>query len=265
MKIFRQILVVIALVTVIVLSPLLLNISLETWQNIHNAFAAKELNLPAWIDYAAVCVFSILGTMTARVKGYDFVGAFVLAGVTAMGGALLRDGLCLQGEISPLFTDSGYVLSLTAAWFCAIYFGEYLMRFDNFMVLCDAIGLGLYAVFGTNKSLMCGLSVPVAIGIGTLNAVGGGLLRDVISGEQAQIFKPGQFYTGIAVLSAALYVLLIDFLPPTIAAFIVVVLTIVARFAVIRYNIHSETIADKQNSVKRIIEIIHDKTHHKKK
>lgn len=265
MKIFRQILVAIALVAVIVLSPLLSNISVETWQRIHDVVAAENLNLPLWIDYAAVCVFSICGTMTARVKGYDFVGAFVLAGVTAMGGALLRDGICIQHDISPLFTDSGYILSLTAAWLCAIYFGEYLMRLDNFMVACDAAGLGLYAVFGTNKALAFGLSVPVAIGIGALNAVGGGLLRDIISGEQAQIFKPGQFYTAIAVLSAILYILLIDILPPTFAAFVVVVLTIIARFAVIRYNIHSESIEEKQNSVKRIFEIIHDKTHHTKK
>lgn len=264
MNVFRQTLVVVALLALIVLSPLLSNISQETWQEVHEAFVAKSLNLPLWIDYVAVCVFSICGTMTARAKGYDFVGAFVLAGVTAMGGALLRDGLCVQHDISPLFTDNGYVLSLTASWLCAMYFGEYLIRLDNFILLCDAAGLGLYAVFGTNKSLMCGLSVPVAIGIGALNAVGGGLLRDIICGEQAQIFKPGQFYTGIAVLSAGAYVLLIKALPPTVAAMIVVLLTILARFVVIRYNIHSESIADKQNSIKRFFEIIHDKTHSRK-
>lgn len=225
---------------------------------LHSGFTADTLVLPIWIDYAAVFVFGITGTVTARLKGYDFVGAFVLAGITAMGGALLRDGLCIQTDISPLFSDSGYIISLTAAWLFGMYFGEFFMRFDNFIILCDAAGLGLYAVFGTNKSLAYELSVPVAIGIGMINAVGGGLLRDVVAREEPMVFKPGQFYTGIAVLASALFVFLYRVMPPTAAALVVVVVTVVCRMLVIRYNLHSQSVAETQERVKRLLRAIRE-------
>lgn len=225
---------------------------------LHSGFTADTLVLPVWIDYAAVFVFGITGTVTARLKGYDFVGAFVLAGITAMGGALLRDGLCIQTDISPLFSDSGYIISLTAAWLFGMYFGEYFMRFDNFIILCDAAGLGLYAVFGTNKALAYELGVPVAIGIGMINAVGGGLLRDVVARDEPMVFKPGQFYTGIAVIASALFVFLYKTIPPTAAAFVVVVVTVVCRMLVIRYNLHSQSVAETQDRIKRLLKAIRE-------
>lgn len=225
---------------------------------LYSSFTADTLVLPIWIDYAAVFVFGITGTITARLKGYDFVGAFVLAGITAMGGALLRDGLCIQTDISPLFSDSGYIISLTAAWLFGMHFGEYFMRFDNFIILCDAAGLGLYAVFGTNKSLAYELSVPVAIGIGMINAVGGGLLRDVIARDEPMVFKPGQFYTGIAVIASTLFVFLYKTIPPTAAAFVVVVVTVVCRMLVIRYDLHSQSVAETQERIKRLLKAIRE-------
>lgn len=225
---------------------------------LYNSFTSEELVLPMWIDYAAVFVFGITGTMTARVKGYDFVGAFVLAGITAVGGALLRDGLCIQTDISPLFSDSGYIISLTAAWIFGMYFGEYLMRFDNFIIICDAAGLGLYAVFGTNKAMAYDLSIPVAIGVGMINAIGGGLLRDVISREEPMVFKPGQFYTGIAVFSSVLFIALYHVMPPTLATLLVVIITIALRLIVIHYNLHTQSVADAQDRVKRLLKAIRE-------
>lgn len=225
---------------------------------LHSGFTADTLVLPIWIDYAAVFVFGITGTVTARLKGYDFVGAFVLAGITAMGGALLRDGLCIQTDISPLFSDSGYIISLTAAWLFGMYFGDFFMRFDNFIILCDAAGLGLYAVFGTNKALAYELGVPVAIGIGMINAVGGGLLRDIAARDEPMVFKPGQFYTGIAVLGSALFVFLYRVIPPTAAAIIVVIATVVCRMLVIRYNLHSQSVAETQDRFKRLLKAIRE-------
>lgn len=225
---------------------------------LYNSFTSEKLVLPMWIDYAAVFVFGITGTMTARVKGYDFVGAFVLAGITAVGGALLRDGLCIQTDISPLFSDSGYIISLTAAWIFGMYFGEYLMRFDNFIIICDAAGLGLYAVFGTNKAMAYDLSIPVAIGVGMINAIGGGLLRDVISREEPMVFKPGQFYTGIAVFSSVLFIALYHVMPPTLATLLVVIITIALRLIVIHYNLHTQSVADAQDRVKRLLKAIRE-------
>jgi uncharacterized membrane protein YeiH len=82
------------------------------------------------------------------------------------------------------------------------------------------------------------LPIPAAILVGTINAVGGGLLRDVLAREEPLLFQPSQFYslvaaTGAAVF-AALHVLtdLSDGLAGTIAALLIFLL----RVAVIRFD-----------------------------
>lgn len=204
-----------------------------------------------WVDYAAVVVFGVSGAMVARQKGYDYVGAFVLAGITAVGGALIRDGICIQDGISPIFEDGNYMVALICAWLCGIFLGGVLTRFDGVIMFCDALGLGLYAVFGTNKALVYGMSIPVAIGIGFVNAVGGGLLRDVIAREEPMVFKPGQFYGVVAVVGSVLYIVLHRIIPPTIAAIIVALVTLILRYAAVRLNLHSRPIADTQALVMR--------------
>ena len=91
-----------------------------------------------------------------------------------------------------------------------------------------------------------------------INAVGGGLLRDVVAREEPMVFKPGQFYTGIAVLASALFVFLYRVMPPTAAALVVVVVTVVCRMLVIRYNLHSQSVAETQERVKRLLRAIRE-------
>ena len=75
--------------------------------------------------------------------------------------------------------------------------------------LVDALGLGIYAVVGAQKSLDHGLPVGAAILVGAVNASGGGLLRDVLTREVPLLFKPGQFYALTAVVGAIVFVFLI--------------------------------------------------------
>ncbi|MBR6797935.1 MAG: TRIC cation channel family protein [Opitutales bacterium] len=251
----------ILLLICVVLTPSTIEIVRGILTSLQESFFSETLALPAWIDYAAVFVFGTSGAMVARQKGYDYVGAFVLAGITAMGGALVRDGICIQDGISPIFEDGNYMVALICAWLCGIFLGGVLNKFDGIVMFCDALGLGLYAVFGTNKSLVYGMTIPVAVGIGFINAVGGGLLRDVIAREEPMVFKPGQFYGVVAVVGSALYVMLHQLIPPTIAAIVVAVVTLVLRYAAVRLNLHSQPISDTQDWLRGYI---HELRHKKK-
>ena len=73
----------------------------------------------------------------------------------------------------------------------------------------DALGLGIYAVVGAQKSLDRGLPIGSAILVGAVTAVGGGLLRDVLTREVPLLFKPGQFYALTAAVGSALFVSLV--------------------------------------------------------
>ena len=56
------------------------------------------LQLPLAFDLIATFVSALAGAMLAAKRKYDFVGAFALAFVTGLGGALIRDGVFLQND-----------------------------------------------------------------------------------------------------------------------------------------------------------------------
>lgn len=242
-----------ALLVLLLLCALLAPRSIDAFaaifRQLHDSFVSEELAIPMWVDYVAVFVFGVSGALVARRKNYDYVGAFVLATVTAVGGAMIRDGICIQDGISPIFQDGNYMISLILAWLCGMLLGGLREKFDGVILFCDALGLGLYAVFGTNKALVYGLSVPVAVAIGFVNAVGGGFLRDIVAREEPLVFKPGQFYAGVAVVGSLFYVFLYKLIPPTVAAIVVALFTLVLRYLVIRLNLHSSPIAATQAQV----------------
>ena len=104
--------------------------------------------------------------------------------------------------------------------------------------LVDALGLGIYAVVGVQKSLNRGLPISAAILVGTVTAVGGGLLRDVLTREVPLLFKPGQFYALTAVLGAVVFVTLAVWqrLDVQHAALIAIGSTFLARVLTIRFD-----------------------------
>lgn len=114
--------------------------------------------------------------------------------------------------------------------------------------LVDALGLGIYAVVGAQKSLNRGLPIGSAILVGAVNAVGGGLLRDVLTREVPLLFKPGQFYALTAAVGSAVFVSLIflgrmDVEP---AALFAIGTTFLLRVLAIRFDWQSPPIGWKE-------------------
>jgi uncharacterized membrane protein YeiH len=164
--------------------------------------------LPLWMDLFAVVLFSITGAMAAREKRYDLVGALTLALAAGLGGALLRDGLFLQAGPPAALRDGRYLLAVLAGAGVGIYLASHLHRLQPVIELADAAGLGIYAVYGAERALVAGLPVLSAVLVGAVNAVGGGVLRDVLTREEPLLFKPGQFYALAALGGGAAFTLL---------------------------------------------------------
>jgi uncharacterized membrane protein YeiH len=164
--------------------------------------------LPLAVDLGAVWLFATTGAMAARQKRYDLIGAAVLALVTGLGGALLRDGIFLQDGPPAALQDGRYLAAVLAGAGVGVYFARVLHRLRLVILLADAVGLGLYGVYGAQKAIQAGLPLLSAVLVGTVNAVGGGLLRDVLVREEPLLFKPGQFYALAATAGCAVFVLL---------------------------------------------------------
>lgn len=198
----------------------------------------SPFTLPIQIDLAATFLFGITGGLAALKRGYDVIGLFALAFVTAVGGGLIRDGVFIQQGPPAVTSDSRYILVIILAALGTFLFREHVSRFNRVIAWLDALGLGAYAVVGVEKSRHAGLSIAAAILVGVINAAGGGLLRDVLVREEPLLFKPGQFYVLAAFSGCLLFVLLVSVFHVRVmgAALVTIAATFVFRLMAIQFN-----------------------------
>jgi uncharacterized membrane protein YeiH len=203
--------------------------------------------LPLAVDLGAVALFAATGALAARQKRYDWVGAAVLALVTGLGGALLRDCIFLQAGPPAALRDGRYLAAVLAGAVVGVLFAGVLHRLRLVILLADAVGLGLYAVYGAQKAIQADLPLLSAILVGTVNAVGGGLLRDVLVREEPILFKPGQLYALAAMAGCTAFVVLdVAARQPTpLAAGVGVAVTLALRLGSIRLGWRTGALSDE--------------------
>ena len=208
-----------------------------------------EFHLPVWFDLGATFAFALTGALTGIRRGYDIVGVFFLALAVGLGGGLIRDGVFLPSTgASPLLSDPRYIILVGAATVAAALFRKQVGRAQRVIALIDALGLGAYAAFGTQKALLSGLPAVGAVLVGLINASGGSLLRDIITREEPLVFRPGQFYVLTALAGAITFVFLIVKLgfDASLAAGIAIGVTFVFRALAIVFNWRTTAVADPQ-------------------
>jgi uncharacterized membrane protein YeiH len=202
--------------------------------------------LPVWFDLGATYAFALTGAIAGIKRGYDIVGVFFLALATGLGGGLVRDGVFLPGTgPTPLLSDPRYIGLVLAGTITAAFFSTHVKRVRRVIALIDALGLGAYAAFGTQKALEAGLAAPAAALVGVINASGGGLLRDIITREEPLVFRPGQFYVLTALAGSVTFLFLVvqSGIAPTPAASVAILVTFVFRALTIVFNWRTSPVA----------------------
>jgi len=165
--------------------------------------------LPPFIDLGATVLFSITGATVAIRRHYDVIGVFVLALACGLGGGLLRDGLFIQNGPPVAMRDASYLIAVLIGVVLAILFFTHVERLSKPFLIIDALATGAYGVVGASKSFEAGLAVPACIFVGVVNAVGSGLIRDVLVRDEPLLLKPGQFYVIASVLGVGGFALLV--------------------------------------------------------
>ncbi len=156
-----------------------------------------------WFDLAGVGVFALSGALAAARKNMDIVGFFVVALVAAIGGGTLRD--LILGQV-PVFwiLDPYYIyVCLGVAGFTFIWAHKVASRFI-ILVWADALGLALFAIIGTQKTIDLGLNIPSSLLMGVLTATAGGIVRDVLCAEIPLILRR-EIYALAALAGSATY------------------------------------------------------------
>jgi len=133
-------------------------------------------------DLIGVAVFAASGASAAVAKRLDLFGVAFLGFVSALGGGILRD--LVIGSVPPLaFADWRYAVAAVLASLAVFWLHPQLSRLRRTVLLLDAAGLGLFTVTGTLKALDAGVPAVGACLVGMLTAIGGGLARDLLTGE----------------------------------------------------------------------------------
>ena len=195
--------------------------------------------LPIEFDLAAVFLFALTGVWAAAQRGYDVVGAFILAFATGVGGGLLRDAIFLL-EVPLVMVDTRYLWAVVAALVVGgvVYRVTSNRRGGVLFDWVDAAATGAYGVYGVNKALLAGFAPEAALLVGVCNAVGGGLIRDVLVREEPEMFKPGQLYV-LAALAGCFTFVLASYtwgLDVEHAAWIAITVTVALRILALRFN-----------------------------
>jgi uncharacterized membrane protein YeiH len=197
-----------------------------------------QFELPMGFELAAVFLFAVTGALLAIEQRYDFVGVFLLALLSAVGGGLVRDAFFLPQGPPLMLQDERYLYSVSLAALVCLVFGTYLSRFRLVFLLVDALGLGIYAVVGAQRALGFGLQPLPAAFVGLASAVGGGVLRDVLTRRETVLFRPGEFYILAAAVGMAVFLGLMGWqhLPASSAAVWSIATTFVLRLAGLWFN-----------------------------
>jgi uncharacterized membrane protein YeiH len=203
-----------------------------------------SFRLPLYFEYGATLLWALTGALVAARRGYDVAGLMVLAIVSSAGGGLLRDGIFInQGP--PLFLRSPVFVTIAVATALIVWAAGHrldrLPHLDRSILLLDAVGIGAFGLVGLQISLRAGLALPAAVFVGVVNAVGGEVLRDVLTRREPTIFKPG-VPSALAALAGCLVFLGLVFplrLPGGAAGPVAVAVVFLIRVAALRFNVRT--------------------------
>ncbi|MBN8727731.1 MAG: trimeric intracellular cation channel family protein [Xanthomonadales bacterium] len=164
----------------------------------------NETLLFVLLDLSGTFAFALSGATAARQRNLDLFGIGAVAFLVACGGGIMRD-VCI-GAIPPAgLSDWRYLAAAMAAVVATLGAYPLVVRLAYPVRFFDGLGMGFFAVAGAHKALEYGHNAEVAILLGVLTAVGGGVLRDVLLNRIPLILQK-EIYASAALLGAIIEV-----------------------------------------------------------
>ena len=189
-----------------------------------------------WLDLFGVVIFALSGALMAGRYQLDPFGVVVLAAVTAIGGGTTRD-IILNVPVFWLADPTYLYVILLTALFTILLVRRPRLIPKRFIMIADAFGLALFAVLGTQKALTLGVPTSVAIVMGTITGVFGGMIRDVLCNVIPMILRQ-EIYATAAALGSGVFALLLSFeVNETWAMLIAIFIALSLRLAAVYWRV----------------------------
>ena len=187
-----------------------------------------------FFDVLAAIVFAVSGALVASRKGLDIMAFMWFAVITGVGGGTLRDlilGVPVFWVENPVYVSACLVTAVVMHFAAPVVESRY-----RAVLWFDAFGLALVTIAGTVKASDVGASALVAIAMGAVTGVVGGIIRDTL-GHVPSVLLGHEIYVSASVLGAGTYIALasvgVGRVPAMLAGFLV---TFTVRGLAIRFG-----------------------------
>ncbi|GGB66707.1 trimeric intracellular cation channel family protein [Shewanella inventionis] len=193
-----------------------------------------------WIYFFDLCgtaVFALSGALAAGKHRMDPFGVIVLASVTAIGGGSIRDALI---GATPVFwiRDPNYIIVILATVLACLVLVRKPHKLPTLTLpVADALGLALFTVIGAEKALLMGLSGMIAVVMGLITGVGGGIIRDLLCRQIPMVLRT-EIYATASIVGGICYTLSLAVgMDSMTSMFIAMISILIIRLSAIRWHL----------------------------
>ena len=199
------------------------------------------------LEIIGIISFSAAGAIIAIDKEMDLFGVVLISIITCFGGGMLRDVLSgaaigldrpwfFSGEPEANLYIIISIVTAIAVFFVALVFKKAYVKEEKLVCsinnILDAIGIGMFSAMGTASYLSTGPFVAITMGM--ISSIAGGLMRDVILNDIPFVLKKYIYALPTILGSAAYYIIAVHVFPdtdfgPTVATLACLVLIFVIR------------------------------------
>lgn len=185
----------------------------------------------------SIGVFAITSVIATQNKNLDIFSVIFLGAVTALGGGTIRD--IILGQY-PIFwvKDLWFLWVAITTSLVAFFIVRSLTHRQQLLLYLDALGIALFSITAAAKTINLGFSPPIAVVMGLITAIFGGILRDVLAGSPSLLLRKEMYATPV-LLGLCIYIALNRWLPsPNINIPLSVSITFLFRSAAVYYSIN---------------------------
>lgn len=149
-------------------------------------------------------VFAISGASAADEKSAsDWFGVTFVGFITAIGGGSLRDML-LGSYPLVWINDVNFIYAIVGGIVLMRILNRSIDKYRREIALFDTMGIALFTVLGTAKTLDLGFHPVIAAIMGMFSAVMGGVMRDTLTNSTPVIFRK-EIYATACLAGAILF------------------------------------------------------------
>jgi uncharacterized membrane protein YeiH len=164
-----------------------------------------------YLGLIGMAAFASTGVISAGKKDMDIFSIVLLGVVTATGGGTLRDIII---NARPIFwvEDLTYLWVSIGASILTFFLVRYVNQILKLLLYIDAFGLSLFTILAMEKTIELGFSNPVAVMMGLMTGISGGMIRDILTGRMPLLLGK-EFYATPALLGAVIFACLESVFP----------------------------------------------------